>query len=362
MRTLLMLTYHFPPSAAAGTFRLLGFAQHLPRYDWRTVVVTPPSLPWEPVDSTLLERVPADTVVYPVPYPRHAPKVLRWAAQYSIWLWWARRAVEQAVREQRPDAVLTSGPPHMIHLLGRSLQRRYGLPWVADFRDPWITGRPEPAPQGWTRAWELFWERRLLPRANVVLANAPNAQAAYQTAYPRIADRIVTLTNGFDPELFPQCPTAPPSEEVRILHAGQIVSAGRSALPLLDALRDLPTGTRPIRLDFFGRTSVLNGFDLEKEIQQRNLSAVVRTLGQVSYGQALRAMTSADILLLIDSPGRRVGVPGKLYEYLGANRPIFALGEPDGDLAAILAASGMPHRIASPTDASAIRRRTSRTC
>ena len=68
-RKLLILTYHFPPSAAAGAFRMLGFAEHLPEFGWQTVVVAPPGLPWEAVDETLLERVPAETVVYRVPYP-----------------------------------------------------------------------------------------------------------------------------------------------------------------------------------------------------------------------------------------------------------------------------------------------------
>src|SRR5205814_10190794 len=95
MPTLLMLTYHFPPSAAVGSFRMLGFARHLPKFGWRTVVVAPPSLPWEPDDPALAARVPAETVVYPVPYPKRAPKVLRWMAPFSAWLPYARAAARQ---------------------------------------------------------------------------------------------------------------------------------------------------------------------------------------------------------------------------------------------------------------------------
>ena len=136
MRRLLLLTYHFPPSSASGTFRMLGFARHLPRYGWQTVVVAPPSLPWEPDDPELLRQVPPETVIFPVPYRRGS--LLQRLAPFSVWLPKALAAGRIAIREYRPEAVLTSGPPHQVHLLGLALSRRHRLPWVADFRDPWI--------------------------------------------------------------------------------------------------------------------------------------------------------------------------------------------------------------------------------
>src|SRR3954452_10113807 len=108
LRNLLMVTYHFPPSAASGTFRLLGFARHLPKFGWRTTVVAPPELPWEPVDRELLKHVPEVTTILATPYPRQAPKVLRWAGPNALWLPSAWSACLRGVRETRPDAVLTS--------------------------------------------------------------------------------------------------------------------------------------------------------------------------------------------------------------------------------------------------------------
>src|SRR5438309_8311223 len=75
LRNVLMVTYHFPPSAASGSFRLLGFARHLPGHGWRSVVVAPPSLPWEPVDPELVDQIPPDTAIYTAPYP--TSRVLR---------------------------------------------------------------------------------------------------------------------------------------------------------------------------------------------------------------------------------------------------------------------------------------------
>ncbi len=347
MPTLLMLTYHFPPSAAVGSFRMLGFARHLPRFGWRTVVVAPPSLPWEPDDPALAARVPAETVVYPVPYPKRAPRVLRWMAQFSVWLPYARAAARQALREQTPDVVLTSSPPHEVHLLGRYLQRHYRLPWVADFRDPWVTSQYTYKGKGWRRRWDLFWERRVMRRADLIIHNAPAALADLQAAYPRAAERMVSLTNGYDPENFPAVSPHPPHQPVRLLHVGELY-AGRDPRPLLDALAGIPAGT--VRLEFVGRTEEAAGGNLMGEIRQRGLEDRVLCRGQVGYRESLEEMCGADLLLLLDAPGRRIGVPAKLYEYLGAGRPILAIGSAHGDLATILRDSGVPHRLAPPGD------------
>jgi hypothetical protein len=97
-------------------------------------------------------------------------------------------------------------------------------------------------------------------------------------------------------------------------------------------------------------------FDLATEVRQRGLEELVHSGGQVPYAQSLRDMTAGDILLLLDGKGRRIGVPAKLYEYLGAGRPIFALAEPDSDTAWVLRESGVPHRlVAPPGDAVTIR-------
>ena len=94
--------------------------------------------------------------------------------------------------------------------------------------------------------------------------------------------------------------------------------------------------------------------DLAAEAAVRGLQDVLAFHGQVSYGRALREMVEADVLLLMDSPGRTIGVPAKLYEYLGAGRPILALGERGGDLERVLFESGAPHRIAPPGDTAGI--------
>jgi glycosyltransferase involved in cell wall biosynthesis len=355
VRDVLIVTYHFPPSAASGSFRMLGFARHLPAHGWRPVVVAPPSLPWEPVDHELGERVPAEVVVHPVPY--RSGRLARRFALFASWLPAALGACEAAIRARRPEAVLTSGPPHEVHWLGLWLKRRHGLPFLADFRDPW-------ASQGLDRGRGIAgWlvgvkEARILKEADAVIANTPGACQVYRERYPDLRHKFVSLPNGYDRERFealaagvqPKAPGAP----VRVVHAGAIY-AGRDPRPFLDALTEVreAAGAR-VEADFYGPPPEEPGTDLVREIDARGLGGRVRVHGQVSYECVLREMAGADINLLMDSPGRTVGVPAKLYEYLGAGRPVLALGERHGDLARVLERGGVPYRIVPPRDAAGI--------
>jgi glycosyltransferase involved in cell wall biosynthesis len=284
-------------------------------------------------------------------------KLARRCFYQGVWLPRAMAALVNAVHRFRPDAVLTSGPPHCVHLLGLFLKHCFHLPWAVDLRDPWFTGGARVEDWfPWPR-WEEFWEKRVVRHADCLIANTPLGRQLLQTAYPRHAHKLTVITNGFDPEFFPQPQLLQPlNERLTIVHAGEVYS-GRDPRPFFDALRMLqskrPAGQPPIRVRLLGQ-STENRFDLRDAIAERDLGDVVELGGQVPYGEALDAMTKADLLLLFDTPGRKISIPAKLFEYLGAARPILALTESDGDTAWALRTSGMPHRIVPPLDAPSI--------
>ena len=135
------------------------------------------------------------------------------------------------------------------------------------------------------------------------------------------------------------------------MHAGEIY-AGRDPLPLLEALAELNACSPDSHeLQILGRDEV----NLDALLRERNWTDFVCVQGQRAYQESLDEMSRADILVLFDGPGRTIGVPAKLYEYLGTGRPILALAEPNGDTAAVLRQSGVLHRIASPKDTTQIR-------
>jgi glycosyltransferase involved in cell wall biosynthesis len=346
-RNVLLVTYHFPPSAASGTFRMLGLARHLPKFGWRPIVVAPPSLPWEPADEDLVRDVPADVRFYPTPYPsgfltRVARRLL---GPYPVWVPAALAKCRRALREQPIEGVITSGPPHVVHLIGLLLKRR-GLFWIADFRDPWVPHGNMGSDWAKVHRWSARAERAVFRRADVIVSNVPRACRSLHEAYPDYRDRIVTITNGFDPDRFAAVPPAGQGP-ITVVHTGELY-VGRDPRTFLDALALLKEGAaRPIRAAFLGRNTG-GKFDLEGEVRQRGLEEFVRIGGQVSYRQSLLDMNAADILLLLDGKGRLNGTPAKLYEYLGARRPILALAEPDSDTDWVLRTSGVPHRIVRP--------------
>jgi glycosyltransferase involved in cell wall biosynthesis len=355
-RSLLLVTYHFPPSAACGGYRMVGFCARLPEHGWKTVVVAPPSLPWEPVDPAAPRPDPATTRVVETPYSLNPlGKPVRKFFPYAVWLPRALASAAREVKRNRPDAVLTSGPPHGIHWVGLALKKRFGLPWVADFRDPWFTDAPPghgPLDR-WTRAWA---EHFLLARADQALINTEYGRASLERKYPALVGRLVTVPNGFDPERFPPYAPPPRRDSVRLTYTGELYN-GRDPRPFLDAVKMVcgrrPAGRKPLEVSLVGRLNE-GGAILAEEVKRRGLEGVVRAAGHVPYEESLARMRDADLLLILNAPGRPVGVHAKLYEYLGAGRPVLALAEADGDMAWVLRESGAPHRLAPPGDPAAI--------
>jgi glycosyltransferase involved in cell wall biosynthesis len=351
-RKLLLLTYFFPPCGAVAVYRMLGLVRYLPRYGWQPIVVAPPHVPYEPDDPALLDLVPPGTEVVRLPLVSGpAAKVVRRVAPMAHWLPRAYRACRRLIRDHRPDAILTSSPPPCIHLLGMALRSRYRLPWAACFRDPWFTNQRAFTPSLRQR-WNGWLESQVIRRADAVIANTPLNLSGFQAAYPAEAGKMVTITNGFDPERFPHGAYAPPADgAVTLLHAGELYG-GRDPRPLLDALAQLRAeapGAPPIRVNFLGRADD-GRFDLPTEIRTRSLEGAVTAEGHAPYDEAVRRMARADILLLVQWPGHRISVPAKLYEYLGTGRPVLALAEPDGDIAWVLRTSGVLHRVAPTHD------------
>jgi glycosyltransferase involved in cell wall biosynthesis len=282
---------------------------------------------------------------------------LRYYFPINSWLPKAWIGARRAVRRYRPAAIMTSGPPHGVHAVGLWLRRWSGLPLVADFRDPWISLNGYVDPKALPSRIASHYERAVMREADAIIINAPRSMAALAEAFPGAAGRMSVITNGYDPETFPEAAPEGPSDTLRVVHPGQFYG-NRHPGTFLDAVRmfeqDRPEGAPRLRVKFVGNTDV--SFDIQSEIDRRGLGEAVHLIGHVPYAESLRLMSRSDILLLVDEAGRRRGVPAKLYEYLGAGRPVLALTEADSDTAWVLRESEFPHRLAPPSDPAAIRR------
>jgi glycosyltransferase involved in cell wall biosynthesis len=372
MPRVLVVSYFFPPHGGGGVQRVLGWTRWLPENGWDvTVLAAGPDGFWIH-DPSLLERVPAGTEVLRVDAPtavalwrRHvardagpagpagpaAPRrsarddALRALARatllpdsYRAWAGPAVRAGLGRLARGGIDAVLSTSPPETAHLVGARLARGAPggrLPWVADFRDPWVAlhYRKPPSP---LHAWlHRRMERRVLEQADRVLcASRTHEQAVREALGARAGARVAFLPNGVEldsgpPEVAAPAAAAPPAAgegRLRVVLTGTLVE-----VPALETF----LGALARRLErepaWRGRLEVVLAGPHEERHRawaaDPRLAGVVRLPGPVSNAEARRLQREASVLLLVrnEGAGYAAMVPGKLYEYLAARRPLVAM-------------------------------------
>jgi glycosyltransferase involved in cell wall biosynthesis len=342
---ILLVAYFYPPSRDTGAARPATMARYLERLGHRVAVLTTRAYGELPDDAERrVFRTPdlqlararlagernvgslydADTYSG---RPHPLSRVLVPDPLVAAWAPFARARALRLARTERFDAVITSAPPESSHLVGRVLQRRRGVPWVAELRDAWTfeSLRP-PFPTRAQRALDVRLERRWLGGADAVVCLSEAAAADLRRR--GIADPVV-ITNGWDPE---QVETAPDSgvaldpDRVSLVYTGRF-GRGRDEGALVDAVallaREDPTAAARLELVVAGPIT-----KEERDTLGRDVSpARVLVAGSLPRERAVALQREADALLLIAHPESSWRLNYKLFEYLAAGRPILALAE-----------------------------------
>jgi len=377
-RRLLLVSYHFPPGQAAGALRWEKLAACAVERGWGLDVVTldPASLP--AADWSRLAALPAGIRVFGVParvhpaervvrllsrsYRRLRPAArlrahhrrddapsgadvwalaglvrrqqVRWRATavrdyvraFQAWLdfaregVWSRAAGLTALRLAQPgvhEAIVTSGPPHMVHQAGRLVSRETGLPHVMDMRDPWslVPGLPVSVA---SPAW--FWlaaryERSAVERAALVVANTEPLRVAMQRLYPTVRGRIIAVLNGCDEE---QMPSVPATHRFTIAYAGSIYIDRNPRIVFRAAarvVRELGLTADQFGFDFIGSVDSFGGVPLDVIAQEEGLAGYLRTRAALPRREALAVLAQATMLLSLPQD-IAVCIPSKLFEYM----------------------------------------------
>lgn len=365
-RRLLVLCYFYPPLAGGGVHRVLGFTRHLPAHGWRCTVICAGEEDYWVRDESLAAAIPPGTEVIRVPGGSALSAWLRlrrgeparrsgstfaglrrlsdWCLIPDSYRGWARRAARAAERRIARggiDALLSSSPPDSVHLAARAAARRNRVPWAADFRDPWIALHFREPPTAWHRRRQAALERSVIESADLVLAASRTHAEAI-----RGASRVEHLPNGYEPgeellEMGSAAGAANPATWFEIVFTGTL-----SLMPdtevLLEAvdgvLARIPAARRRLRVRLAGAYDS----DYENRSVALGLRGIVTFAGQQPHAETLRLQRRADILMLWKphGPGYRTMVPGKLYEYLDAARPIVALLDRGDEAAALVSAAG----------------------
>lgn len=367
-RSLLYLSYLFPPRAGAGVQRSLKFAKYLPHFGWRPLIIANGARAADGVtqmqDSTLLRDLPPDTIIrYTKDETKLQNNFRRWLNPTDTSAWWVKPAVETAqelLREHQPSAILLTMSPFTAAEAGIKLKKQTNLPLILDLRDPWALDETKIYPTA-LHAWrDMAAMSRALHNADLIIMNTPQSAAAVRDTF-NLSDstRIISLTNGFDEDDFATTSTKVPQanpDTLRIVHTGlfhcEWATIWDNLLAKKGPINHLKYSRRPINLwtrtpryllDAMQRANGKFELILVGELTPADKSMLenspmrdhIKILGYRSHDQSVAWLKSADLLFLPNhtplDDGPALIVPGKTYEYLGANRPILAMG-PRGDM------------------------------
>ena len=365
MKRILMVAYHFPPLAgSSGIQRTLRFVQHLPAFGWQPLVLSASPRAYERTSEDMNADIPAATVVeraFALDTARHLSirgRYLGALARPDRWMSWRFDAVRRGmrmIRKYKPEAIWSTYPIATAHVIAAELQRRSGLPWVADFRDPMAQEGYPADPLTW-QAFKRI-EMQAMERASLCTFTTPSAAAEYRLRYPHAAQNITLLENGYDEETFSRAASRVPGEPIEpltpgaytLLHSGIVYPSERDPTQLLRALALLHRAGHisPDRLRLRFRAAVAEDL-LHRLAAEYGVSAFLEVLPPIPYQQALSEMLRADGLLILQASNCNAQIPAKLYEYLRAGRPMVCLTDPQGDTANTLFAAGI--RSVAPLD------------
>jgi glycosyltransferase involved in cell wall biosynthesis len=377
-KKVLIITYYWPPSGGSGVQRWLKFVKYLHREGWETLVFTPENPSFTIQDPSLQKDVPAQTEVLRLPiwepynlFQRFAgiasrkknvaatdfittgrkslfQKVSSWA-RGNLFIpdprvFWVKPSVtflSDLITANHIDKIITTGPPHSIHLIGLRLKKKFpSLKWVADFRDPWsewdLLDTLSLTSVARTRHRKL--EYHVLKHADRVVTIAPFHVHRFAALGGRKVDLI---TNGFDTDDFEGILKRRTNHFV-IRHIG-VVDELRDPRPFMKAVvncsKSDPSFRESVRIEFIGN---VNSAFQEEVKADADLGQFTIFIKNIPHAQLLNVYGETDLQLLVlahtaIAPGN---LPGKFFEYLASGNPILAIGPVEGDAGDVLRSTG----------------------
>ena len=378
-KRVLIITYYWPPSGGSGVQRWLKFARYLPEYGIDPVIYTPSDPEPDVFDDSLMHDVPSGITVVKQPIGEPGQWLKRWQRRSSgssageaakpglIMSWvrgnlfipdprvgWVKPSVaflSGFLQREAIDTVITTGPPHSMHLIGLGLKKKEpGLRWIADFRDPWTTWGALDKFRLGARAQQrhLELEREVVSTADEVVTISP----FYVRQFGQRFQRTVRLvTNGFDAEDFRDF-RPETTERFVIRHVG-IVHPEADLEPFLRVFGNWAQDHPQSELVFTGRVPAA----LRERVNRDPLLNRCTSFGTtVPHAELMSLYAQSAALLLVLSGYRDAEgfLPGKLFEYLATGLPVISCGPPDGDASALLTACRWPG-MSAPSDEAGIR-------
>ncbi len=385
----LMAAYYFPPLSGSGVFRSIKFAKYLPQFDWQPTVISTDRPPngWKFSDDSQLNEIPEGMEVVRIPdgistgreitlsgnrvqailnflrdVLRFSPEADKIYAQLSqsregimelltfpcgalSWAYDAVQYIETHLDVEQFQAVYTTSGPSSAHLIGFYLKQKYGIPWVADYRDQWTFNPYGAVYNPDNRDHRLLFELEsvLLRGADCSLTIEDGMVSSYEQNFGLESGKVVSITNGYDEEDFVSLQTPQSrTDKFTINYSGLLYTEQRSIAPVLTAIRQLRDEKKvdisKLRFRIVGAAAEGN----IEAAERYGLGQIIEHTGYLTHREALQANVNADLLLLLvgDEPKFQSVYTGKFFEYLRSGRPILALAPKDGAVDRVLRESG----------------------
>ncbi|MBC9795642.1 glycosyltransferase family 4 protein [Sinomicrobium sp. FJxs] len=370
-KKVLIITYYWPPAGGPGVQRWLKFVKYLDEFDVEPVVYAPENPHYPIVDKSFEKEVPKDITV--LKRPIFEPYALAslfsgkktkqissgliseqkqsFAERALLWIrgnffipdarkFWVKPSVRYLsgyLRRENIDTVITTGPPHSVHLIGMKLKERTGIRWIADFRDPWtnISYHEKLKLSRLSQKKHRKLEQKVLNTADRLIVTSYITAEEFRAKTSKLVE---VITNGYDPMFVEK---TEPDETFTIAHIGSLLTE-RNPEALWEALAELVREHKDFAdsliLKFAGTVSG----EVLQSLEKHGLDKYMKLLGYLPHEEALKLQRSSRILLLLemDKPETRGIIPGKLFEYMAAKRPVIAIGPEGWDVAKIIAETG----------------------
>ncbi|MBU2940175.1 glycosyltransferase [Lacinutrix sp. C3R15] len=364
----LIISYYWPPAGGPGVQRWLKFVKYLPEFNVEPIVYIPSNPNYPLVDETLLSEVATDLTIIkqPISEPYKFASFLSKKNTKSIskgliteakkqslierllllirgnffipdarksWVKPSVKYLSTYIQDFNIDTIITTGPPHSLHLIGMQLKAKLGVKWLADFRDPWTTIAYHKELKLTQKAKQkhITLERQVLQNADQIIVTSTITKQEFQE---KTKQPITVITNGYDVE---KTEVISLDKKFTLAHIGSLL-AKRNPEVLWNVLQELTEENQEFAKYFELKLVGAVSENILKSIKLYRLSDYLNKEGYVSHNKAIGFQKKAQVLLLIeiDSEETKCIIPGKLFEYMVSNRPIVALGPKGSDVEKII--------------------------
>jgi len=367
MQKVLVITYYWPPAGGPGVQRWLKFIKYLPEFDIEPIVYIPENPTYPINDESLLNEIPKGIRI--LKHPIFEP--YRWAGFLSrkktkrissgiihtknqsklekLMLWvrgnffipdarkyWVKPSVNylsRVIKEQDINTIITTGPPHSVHLIGKQLKQRHQLKWLADFRDPWTS-------IGYHKKLKLTkssqkkhkqLESLVLNEADTIVVTSVTTKNEFAALTKK---PIAVITNGYDTDYKGG---ATLNKKFTIAHIGSLLS-GRNPSNLWQILATIAEENEQFRAAFELQLIGVVSEDVLDNMFGHGLQPFIKQVDYLTHAEALKSQQRAQVLLLVEinSYETKGIIPGKLFEYMAAQRPILGIGPKNWEVSKII--------------------------